>query len=514
MNDTPKTARKQSGKQFHKTASRPAGKAGIKAGTPARKKEVIENARSVAANVLQRVERDEAFSERTLRDMLNKSKLEARDRAMVTELCYGTLRYQIRIDWILGQALARPLKHLPPLVRAALRLGIYQLLFMDGLPAHAVIHETVELLAHLGERHKGLVNAILRRLQRGELPKSPLGPEYEQADRATILDLLIKEPSKLPEIAVHLSYPAWHAGQLANYLTPRQVLAFMWDQLQPAKICLRNNCQYGSRESLIEKLTAAEFTVQPCADLPEGLLVEKGRSDVATWPGFAEGAFSVQDGAAQLAGYLLRPAPDATVLELCAAPGGKTTHLLEEYPELNLTSVDVHPGKLELISHQIERLGLKQPHLVAADATDIAAFDRILNARKLPLLYDAVLCDAPCSGMGTMRRHPELRVRSFPEKSDNLAAIQRAILENALAHLKPGGILLFTLCTLSEAESFKQVADLQAAHPELILTEPTDLPEGIELAPNRLDTGLYCSIANPDMDKFFYARFVKSASKN
>ncbi len=473
--------------------------------------------RELAAQILQRVERDSAFSERTLKSMLDSAAFESRDKAMVTELTYGTLRYQIRLDWIIDKALHRGKSHLPPLVRAALRLGIYQLLFMEGQAEYAAINETVEIVAPLGQRYKGIVNAVLRGLLRGEIAKTPLKTKNEENSRVSneeILAFLAGGAQNIAGVAIHLSYPPWHAEELAEYLSPEELFNFMGEQLLAARPVIRANAPLIGRAALMEELTVAGFTVRPIAELPAAIIVEKSRQEAAGWPGFNEGHFAIQDGAAQLAAYLLAPEQGANILELCAAPGGKTGHLAECYPDSPLTAIDIYPGKLDLIRRQLARLKLKMPTLIAADATNGEALDAALAGAVSGPLFKAILCDAPCSGLGTLRRHPELRVRSAPEKCLELAAIQESILENALKHLAPGGVLLYTLCTLSKAESFMQVDNLLQRHPELKLADPPYLPpeiplEKLRLLPAIYPHGVYSPLMFKDFDKFFYARLVK-----
>lgn len=365
----------------------------------------VSPARATALRVVRRVFEDGAYADRALR--AEAEALAPRDRALAKRLVFGVVQRRGTLDWIVGRYAKGRLE---PQVRAALWLGLEQLLFLDGIAAHAAISESVEL-AKPGPGHK-VVNAVLRRVQREgvELPSdaTPQGA------------------------AVRHSHPEWLVRRWWSELGAEETRALLAADNEPAELALRVN-------TLVD--------VDPAA-LPPGrregdALVLAGPFDVAGSPLFAAGAITPQSRAAQRVAPFLGPRPGERVLDLCAAPGGKTAHLSALMrAEGEIVAIERHPGRAAALQRTCERLRATNVTVVVADAATFQT-DRP---------FDRVLADPPCSGLGTLRTHPDLRWRVTPEAITALAALQDRIVASARGALKPGGTLVYSTCTISREE--------------------------------------------------------------
>jgi len=363
-----------------------------------------------------------AFSHVLLPTLLRRSGLEPRDRAFATDLVYGTLREQRALDHLLTPVVSRPLASLDPPVRAALRIGAHQLL--GGTPAHAAVGETVEVAP---ERARGLVNAALRRLSRE-------GPPWPLPDGDAVAD-----------VAVRLSYPDWLVERLAADLGPDDALATLESANVPAPVTLRPNRARIHSSALADELHDGGATVEPGA-LGIGAVVVRGIGDPARVPAVADGRASPQDEASQaVVRDVLAPQPGDRVLDTAAAPGGKATAIAELVGEDGtVVALDVNRGRLGFVVGAAARLGLANLHAVQADG-------RCLPAK--PGAFNRVLVDAPCSGLGVLRRRPELRWRVEPDAIGALAELQRELLTAAATAVAPGGTLVYSVCTLTTEET-------------------------------------------------------------
>ena len=353
-------------------------------------------------------------------------KVKPADRGLLQELCYGVLRRHFSLDHLTGQLMKRPLKAKEGEVQALLLIGAYQLLHMR-VPDHAAVGETVAAAQKLGRPWaKGLVNGVLRNLQR-------------RRD-----ELLAAEP---PEEAA-FDHPRWLIQRL------REAWPDRWrDILKAANdhppMTLRVNARHGERAEYAKRLTEAAIAARPAPHTDHGLRLDRPL-DVTKLPGFAEGDVSVQDGAAQLAAQLLAPSKGDRVLDACAAPGGKTGHLLERAPEAEVVALDSDPERLERVEENLERLSL-QGAVIASDAADTTAW---WDGQP----FDRILLDAPCSATGVIRRHPDIKLLRTPKDVRNLAEEQARLLDALWPLLKPGGALLYATCSILPEENEAQVA--------------------------------------------------------
>lgn len=402
------------------------------------------DARTIAFAVLRRVEEQEAFANLALDAELSQAGiLDPRDAALATELAYGVLRRRVALDRALAPLVRGGLEALEPKVVDLLRLGAYQLLF-TRVPPHAAVGETVATARRVGlARAAGLINAVLRRLGREGAPPPP-------------------DPARDPVGALEVqgSLPRWLAERLLERLGPDEALRFAAAIDQPAPPTARANRLRIGREELGARIAAeaAGARIRPTPLAPDGLTVEGGGS-LTRLPSFAEGLFSQQDEAAQLVGHLCAPAPGATVLDACAAPGGKSCHLAE-LGAGSVISMDVHERKARRIGDEARRLGLEEVvHPLAGDATR-----PLPEAARGP--FDLVLVDAPCSALGTLRRHPELRYRRTAADVARMAETQARILDNVAGVVRPGGTLVYAVCSVLPEEGPERVRAFLERHPD------------------------------------------------
>jgi 16S rRNA (cytosine967-C5)-methyltransferase len=401
--------------------------------------------------------------------------LSGADRALAARLAYDTLRLYPRLERWAGLLLARPLPRRESEVRALLALGLYQL-EASRVPDHAAVAATVEAARSLGrDRHAGLLNACLRRWLRER-------------------DALKAGVAREPEV-VH-AHPRWWLDTLARDW-PRDWEGLVAANNIQAPMWLRVNAARGDRDAWLADLQAAGPAAAPWPPAPDALRLESPVG-VEALPGFAAGDVSVQDGAAQLAAPLLAPGPGMRVLDACAAPGGKACHLLERFPGIELTALDAAPERLARVRENLERLGLAAA-VVAGDAADPAGW---WDGR----LFDRILLDAPCSGSGVIRRHPDIKLLRRPADIGALAARQAALLDALWPLLAPGGRLLYATCSVLKAENADQAKAFLARHPEARAVDLGEPGWGRRSGPGRqLLTG------EAGVDGFYYACLLRPA---
>lgn len=390
---------------------------------------VTPGVRATAATVLAQV-----FAGSTLDAPLTRALPEVpeRDRPLLAQLCYGSLRLAPRLQALLTQLVDRPLRDRDRDIQALMMLGLYQL-SDSRIPDHAAVAATVEATRELGKPWaKGLVNAVLRRYRReGEVLESALAP------------------------AATAAHPQWLYRALKD-AWPEDFASLLTANNSQPPMTLRVNLNQNGRDDLIAQLQAAGIAARAGALTRESVYLMQAVG-VEQLPGFAGGAASVQDEAAQLAAQLLGAGPGDHVLDACAAPGGKTCHLLEAVPDLGgLTAMDIDPARLLRVRDNLDRLGL-DAELVEADAVDAAA---AMAGQQ----FDRILVDAPCSATGVIRRHPDIKLLRKARDLAGFAARQREILDGVWLCLRPGGRLLYVTCSVLPAENETVIASFLSAH--------------------------------------------------
>lgn len=392
-------------------------------------------ARAIALDVIRRVTEEGAYSNLALPRTLARAGLPERDAAFASELAYGTLRRLVPIDHALGPLLDRPLDTAPKAARALLRLGAYQIVY-TRVPAHAAVAETVALA---GPRHRGFVNAVLRRLA-VEGTREPRGP----SDRA---------------VSLRTGLAAWAVHELRELLGDAEEAARAL--AEPARLTLRTNTCRVSVEELERALATEGVDVERGALHAGSLSVAAG--DPSRLPGFGQGWFAVQDQASSFVVDALDPRPGERVLDACAGPGGKAGHVAcRVRPGGVLVAADASPARAGLVRRTLRRLGV-DGHVLVQDARRPAVAGP----------FDRVLVDAPCTGIGSARRRPELLWRPRREELGELSRLQAAIAIAAAGLLRPGGRLVYSVCTFPRAETDEVCEAILQARPDL---QPEELP--------------------------------------
>jgi 16S rRNA (cytosine967-C5)-methyltransferase len=384
-------------------------------------------ARRAALAVVRRTFEDGAFADRALRAEARRAGLAGRELAFATALAYGTVQRRATLDHVIAALAGRPPERIEPAALAALRLGLLQLCFLDGVPDHAAVSQSVELAPR---RARGLVNAVLRRAAR-EAPA-----------------LVAALPEGTPEeAALKHSHPEWVARLWWEAFGPGEALALMAADNLPAETAVRVNTLVAQPAAV-----AAVLGGRPAEGLPEGLVLE-GPLDLEATPEFRAGALTPQSRASMLVGRTVGPRPGERVLDLCSAPGAKATHLaalMEGRGEV--VAVEANAARAAQLRETCRRLRAAGVRVIEGDAREDHGTG-----------FDRVLVDPPCSGLGTLRSRPDLRWRATPQAARELAALQREILAAAARAVRAGGTLVYSTCTLNPAENEQAVENLLAS---------------------------------------------------
>ncbi len=404
------------------------------------------NVRMLALELLTEITEDGVYSHLALRGALEKYQyLEKRERAFLTRLTEGTLERLLEIDYVIGQFSRTPVEKMKPFIRNLLRMSVYQLKYMDGVPDSAVCNEAVKLARKKGFAGlTGFVNGVLRNIARG-LP-----------------DLTY------PDLSVEFSTPAWIVEQWSRDYGAEKARRMLAAQFDERPVSIRVNQTRITKEQLRERLQKEGASVQDVEDMDCALAVS-GYDRLEALPSFQEGLFQVQDVSAMRAAVLAAPRQGDACLDVCAAPGGKCLHLAEQMNGTGTVEArDLTDYKVTLIRDNIARSGMKNVRAVQMDAT---VFDPASEGR-----WDVVLADLPCSGLGVLNRKRDLKYRMSPEQQRELAALQRQILAVAQRYVKPGGTLVYSTCTVNPQENEDNVEWFLENHPfalkEQILTLP------------------------------------------
>jgi 16S rRNA (cytosine967-C5)-methyltransferase len=408
-------------------------------------------ARLVALQALVQLDTRAGLADEILDRLLRASGLDARDRGLAWELVYGVLRYRLSVDWRLGQVSERAVERLPVTVRAALRLGAYQLLYLTRIPASAAVNESVRLIrlnraTRAKDRHasardwSGYVNAVLRNLLRRPQPALP--------------DI---EAAPVAGLSLRYSSPDWLTGRWVARLGVYVAERLCRQSVEIPPQVLRTNVLRTTRSALEHALMDAGCRVTPTRLSPVGLLLEKGSSigDATALRQFKEGWFYIEDEAAQLIALLLDPRPGERILDACAAPGGKATHLaalMENRGEV--VAMDQSARRLQRLEENCRRLGTTIVRPIVGDIfRDSRETGGVAPARDLTDQFDRILVDAPCSGLGVLRRHPEAKWHRRQASLQQHHATQLKILKMAAKRLRPDGVLVYSTCSTEPEEN-------------------------------------------------------------
>lgn len=438
--------------------------------------------RELALDLILSVEKNQSYSNLLLNTTINKNQLSPADSGLLTEITYGTIQRKMTLDYFL-QPFMKDSSKIEEWVKVLLRLSLYQMEYLDKVPDHAVLFEAVEIAKKRG--HKGIasmVNGILRSIQRKGLPS---------------LDL-IDDP--IERISVETSTPIWLVKRWSEQYGIPKTKEMCEKNLQAPKQTARVNLKKASREQVLDLLEEEGYSIEASSVIPEGIVCLQG--NMAHSKAFAAGLFTIQDESSMLVAYALGASGEDKVLDTCAAPGGKTTSIAERLTEGQVVALDLHEHKVKLIKQTAARLGLDNITTYAFDA-------RKVEEKFGPESFDKVLVDAPCSGLGVLRRKPDAKYAKSAEDVSRLAAIQQNILSAAAPLVKQGGTLVYSTCTIDKEENDGVVQAFLAKHPQFTLDQQLAdrLPEKVK--PLIANNCLQLFPQDIESDGFFIACFRK-----
>lgn len=453
-------------------------------------------AREAALQVLTAVEQEGAYSNLLLNGVLQKSGLSGPDAGLTTELVYGTLARLNTIDYYLEKLVTKGLAKLAPWVRNLLRLSFYQIYYLDRIPPHAAVNEAVNIAKRRGHQGiSGMVNGVLRNVLRRK--EELVLPDHLPA---------------VQRIALEHSHPEWLVARWAEQYGEAAAEEICRSNNEPPSISVRVNLSRITREELLDSMLKEGITAAASPLSPAGIVV-RGGGNMALTSWYKDGLLSVQDESSMLVGEAVAPEPGMKVLDCCAAPGGKTCHMAELMDGRGeVIANDIHPHKADLIADQAARLGLDIVSTLSSDAAKLAE-------RFPPESFDRILLDAPCSGFGVIRRKPDLKWSKSPEDVEDIAGLQRELLDAISGLLKPGGLLVYSTCTIEPEENGDQIRRFLADHPEFVLApiQTGDMlasrgaSDVASAASARDSAGLQLLPQDAMSDGFYIARLIKQA---
>jgi len=416
-----------------------------------------KNSRQIALEALRLIQRRNAYADVALDCTLARARqddtvLPESDRRLITELVYGCTRRQKTLEAVLQNFLQKPIAKLPPDLLIILQIGVYQIFFLDRIKPSAIVHTTVELVKENNLKGlSGFTNGVMRSILRAKEKEDILANITDPASFYSF-----------PEWLIELWQKEFGQAAIANICN--------WFNQTP-HLDLRVNLLHTTRDQVLAAFAEAEIDAQPIPHLPEGIRVAQGAGDVSKLPKFKEGWWSVQDASAQLVTYLLDPQPNETIIDACAAPGGKTTHISDRLKNTGkVYALDRLANRLKKVEQNIARLGITNVQTLEIDCREFDA-DKVLEG--LPNhKCDRVLLDVPCSGLGTLHRHADARWRQTPEEPYKLAKTQVEILERATQWIKPEGVIVYSTCTLHPAENEEVITQFLENHPDWQIVPP------------------------------------------
>lgn len=414
------------------------------------------NVREVGLDTLLQIEKHQSYSNLLLNEMIHKHRLNPKDVGLLTEIVYGTIQRKLTLDYFLRPFLKNPNK-IDTWVLVLLRLSLYQILYLDRIPTRAVIHEAVEIAKKRGHRGiSGMVNGVLRSIQREGVP--------------SIKEII----DPLERLSIEMSFPSWLIKKWVDQYGVDDTRKMCESSLLPPPISARVNRKKTTIENVISLLNEENVTATKGNLSLDAIIVSKG--NIAKTKVFKEGLVTIQDESSMLVARALDIKNGEMVLDSCAAPGGKTTHIAELLEDNGkVVSVDLHPHKVKLIDEQVQRLQLTNVETIVHDS-------RRLHEQFERETFDRILVDAPCSGFGVIRRKPDIKYSKKAEDVRGLATIQLNILNSVSSLLKKGGKLVYSTCTIDQEENGEIVKQFLKQNPQFMLddTLKDDIPEQLK----------------------------------
>ncbi|KJS81461.1 MAG: hypothetical protein JM58_16855 [Peptococcaceae bacterium BICA1-8] len=445
------------------------------------------DARQFALKVLYQVNEEEAYANIALDKAFSQFQLDdPRDKGLATELVYGCIKYKGHLDWVVNKFAKPQVNKMAPWIRNIIRLGLYQIMFLDKVPVSAAINESVKLAKKYG--HQGtvkFVNGVLRNIERNR--------------QKINYPSLAKEP--VQHISIVYSFPVWLVERWIGEFGVENTIKLCVFFNNPSPLWIRTNTLQTTRNGLKEALEAQAVNCQESMKTPEGLRIINS-VDISKIEAFKAGLFTVQDESSMLVSHILSPQAGQRILDVCSGPGGKTSHLAQLMNnDGEIIAFDVHEHRLELIRETCERLGITIVKTVLQDAR--AATQIVLEQ------VDAVLVDAPCTGLGVLGRRPDARWRKKPEDIAELEHIQKEILKEASRLVKSGGALVYSTCTINQEENINVINDFLKDNPDFSLD--TNLSKYIPYSTDEGQKGWIQFLPfSHNMDGFFIARMQRN----
>lgn len=415
-------------------------------------KSVRQNARLAALKVLDEVEERGAYSHLAVNNTLRQGQWPEQEAGLLTELVYGTIQRKNTLDYFIRKRVKQPLSKLQLWVLNLLRISFYQLHFLDRIPAHAIVNEAVTIAKKRGHKGiSGMVNGVLRNAIR---------------EKDTFDWEAFSQPAE--KIALIHSHPQWLVERWMDQYGETVTEAMCQANNQPPKSSIRVNLLRHSREEYLAQLIEQGIDAAPSALSRQGVVINRA-GNLANRSGYREGNYSIQDESSMLVADILDPHPDMKVLDACAAPGGKTTHLAELMGDRGeIWANDIHSHKIHLIEEQLRRLQLSCIRTITGDALK-------LNDRFDVGSFDRILLDAPCSGLGVIRRKPDIKWSKKASDIDGISRLQVQLLSCMAPLLKSGGRMVYSTCTVEKSENEQVIEQFLAAHPQFALDQESPL---------------------------------------
>ncbi len=466
----------------------------------------IIDARQGAFLALDFIYRQKAYTDIAIDRVLRSHKLNSADRGLLCQIVYGVVRYQRSLDTLISllgkkKALEQPLN-----LRIILHIGLYQLRYLNQIPDSAAVNTSVELAKRQGlGKLSGVVNGILRNYIRQAATTDPL--------------LTQKYDSPIEKLGIIHSFPDWIVETWLEQLPLSETTELLNWFNQPGKIDLRVNILKTSVDTVAEAFSKEGISVSPVPHLPQALRINDSVGDITLLPGYKAGWWMVQDSSAQLVSHLLNPQPEETIIDACAAPGGKTTHIAELMGDRGtIYACDRQIKRLKKVQNNANRLGIHSIKTISEDSRNLTEFinsGQFLNLEATKLINnntspfaDRALFDVPCSGLGTLHKRPDIRWRQTTDQIRELSQLQKELLNEVAKWIKPQGILVYATCTLNSLENEKVIQSFLESHEKWSIKPPSKsspvsnfkTPEGwIKVYPHR-----------HNMDGFFMARLQKN----
>lgn len=447
-------------------------------------KDFYTGPRGIAVKILNRVDRTDAYLDKLIDIELKYGELSGPDKALLNEIVHGVIRWERRLDWILRGFYKGEFSKCIPSLKNALRVALYQILFLNNIPDYAAVNEAVEFVKKIhGEKSADLVNAVLRNIIR------------------TIKDSEIRYPDPQEDeinfLGTYHSHPNWLVKRWLKRYGREFTENLMKNNNERPKLTLRFNRLLTDRDSFIKNLESAELKFRPSKYL-EQFFVLLHLTNITDWSYFQQGYFSIQDESAGIPCVLLDPKPGETVLDLCAAPGGKSTFIAELMnDEGKILAVDKYSSRIALMKKNVERLKIKSIEFLEADSETLEIGP-----------VDKVLLDAPCSGLGVLTKKPEIKWKKDSEDIKRLTNIQTRLINNAARLVKVGGVLVYSTCTIEPEENYEIIKKFLEEHPnfELVTSHENVHPDLID------ENGCISTFPNiHDMDGSFAAKLIRTS---